>query len=139
MKFWKSLAIALLVLLILATVAAAQALWVRELPVTVEIVKGSEYLGIYDSDNYTYDSTGWKLVNLKRGDWFTRTWYLRNDGNEPLVISPRTEPEVLSWCNFTFEPSGNQTLLRNQKSSVNVTVWAHPDAPTGNYTFKLRF
>ena len=73
MKFWKSLVVALVALLILVSVVSAQSLWIRELPTTVEITKGSGHLGIYDSDNYTHDLASWSIY-VGRGSWIYKTY-----------------------------------------------------------------
>ena len=141
MKVWKSLIVVLLSLFLLASVALAQNLLLRDVDTTIEIVEGPTWLGIYDSAGCITDIMGWRLEHFQRGTYHTRTFYLRNDGVEPITFYPATIPQSqdLPWGTINFDPSGNITLLRNQVQTCAVTIWVDPDAATGNYTFQLRF
>lgn len=137
-RFLWSLLVAAIALVIVVSMALAEAL-LRDIDTRIEIIEGPKWLGVYASENYTTDISGWYLANFKRGTSHSRVFYLKNDGIEPVTFYAATIPEDPPWGSISFEPSGNITLLRNQKATCNVTVWIDPDAVTGNYTFQLRF
>ncbi len=137
-RLWKSITIALALLLIISSAAYAYYL-LRALPVYIEIIEGPRELLIYSEPNFDVSISSIQIAIFQRGTQDVKHLRVENSGVEPLNLRVETVPEVITWASVVLVPADFGVLERGQSANLTVIIYVYPDTPTGNTSFQLWF